>query len=94
MTVTEFIQSPPMSSYLLAFVVSDFGEIRMDSKFAAHAQLSVINSTRYALNFTRDAIEYLGIFFKRPYQLNKLDIVAIDDFLMGAMENWGLITYK
>ncbi|KXJ72768.1 hypothetical protein RP20_CCG017285 [Aedes albopictus] len=94
MTVTEFIESPPMSSYLLAFVVSDFGEIRTDAKFAAHAQLSVINSTRYALDFTKDAIGHLEGFFKRPYQLAKLDIVAIDDFLMGAMENWGLITYK
>lgn len=94
MTVTEFIESPPMSSYLLAFVVSDFGEIRTDAKFAAHAQLSVINSTRYALDFTGDAIGHLEGFFKRPYQLAKLDIVAIDDFLMGAMENWGLITYK
>ena len=28
------------------------------------------------------------------YQLEKLDLVAIDDFLMGAMENWGLITFK
>ncbi|EJY57996.1 AAEL017244-PA [Aedes aegypti] len=94
MTVTAFIESPPMSSYLLAFVVSDFGEIRIDAKFAAHAQLSVINSTRYALDFTKDAIGHLERFFKRPYQLDKLDIVAIDDFLMGAMENWGLITYK
>ncbi|XP_062557603.1 aminopeptidase N-like [Armigeres subalbatus] len=94
MTVTAFAESPPMSSYLLAFVVSDFGEIRADAKFAAHAQLSVINSTRYALDFTKDAIEHLEQYLKRPYQLDKLDIVAIDDFLMGAMENWGLITYK
>lgn len=83
-----------MSSYLFAFVVSDFSELRLDGTFAAHAQPSVINSTRYALEFTKDAIDYLGRFFRRPYQLSKLDIVAVDDFLMGAMENWGLITYK
>lgn len=35
-------------------------------------------------------IEYVG----GEYHLSKMYFVAIDDFLMGAMENWGLITYK
>jgi aminopeptidase N len=36
-----------------------------------------------------DAIEnYLGL----KYQLPKLKLVAMEEFNMGAMENWGLIT--
>ncbi|XP_053696184.1 aminopeptidase A-like [Sabethes cyaneus] len=93
-SLTIFAQSPPMSTYLFAFVLSDYGELRLDSQFAAHAPLGIVNTTGYALNFTKTAIEYLAKFFKRPYQLSKLDIVTIDDFLLGAMENWGLITFK
>ncbi|XP_055637238.1 aminopeptidase N-like [Toxorhynchites rutilus septentrionalis] len=94
MSLTTFAESEPMSSYLFAFVVSDFSALTLGDTYAAHAQPSVINSTQYALDFTQSAISYLGTFFRRPYQLPKLDIVAVDDFLMGAMENWGLITYK
>lgn len=42
---------------------------------------------KYVLgNFT----EYYGIAFP----LQKLDLIAIPDYSAGAMENWGLITFR
>ena len=43
--------------------------------------------TLKSLPFYKD---YFGI----AYPLNKMDLIAISDFAAGAMENWGLVTYR
>lgn len=84
-----------MSTYLLAFIVSDLVANR-DTQSPSTAVWSTESNrldTAFSLGYVqqvRHALEdYLGL----PYQISKLDLVAIDDFLMGAMENWGLITF-
>ena len=44
-------------------------------------------SVIYLLNYSQD-------YFKINYPLPKCDLIAIDDFTGGAMENWGLITFR
>lgn len=95
---TSFDTTPVMSSYLLAFVVSDFESI--DNKptdgtiqriFARKADVA---RAQFALENSDAFLKELEIFADYKYELPKMDSAAIPDFGPGAMENWGLIIYK
>ncbi|XP_047448028.1 leucyl-cystinyl aminopeptidase [Mugil cephalus] len=86
-----------MSTYLVAFVVADFSPI---SKNVSETLVSVYSVPEkkehavYALETGSKLLEFYNNFFEINYPLKKLDLVAIPDFLAGAMENWGLITFR
>eukprot|EP01051_Picozoa_sp_SAG22_P007489 SAG22_NODE_529_length_9428_cov_2.691178_6_plen_502_part_00 len=48
----------------------------------------------FSLQVAKDSLDLYDDFFQMPYPLPKLDMVAIPEFAMGAMENWGLVTYR
>ena len=48
----------------------------------------------FALNVTTRVLPAFESLFGIPFALPKLDLIAIPDFAAGAMENWGLITYR
>lgn len=93
---TEFEQTPRMSSYLIAFHVSDFAHATGSFTLIPQrifARPDGINQTSMALTSSElllDAfVEYLGI----EYPLPKMDQISLPTF-GGAMENFGLITYR
>ena len=96
---TTFATTPRMSSYLLAFVI---GELH---KKTAHTASDVeVNvwatpaqseeTLDFALDIATHSIDFYNEYFGVPYPLPKSDHVALPDFSSGAMENWGLITYR
>ncbi|XP_050580172.1 putative aminopeptidase-2 isoform X1 [Bombus affinis] len=89
----EFKQSIPMSTYLVAFIISDFSPVKADN-FKVWAKPNAIDQAKYALNIGMQGLDYLSKRFKQNYQISKMDMVAVPDFSAGAMENWGLITYR
>lgn len=52
----------------------------------------------YQVDFAKEvgpkALKFYEKFFNIDYPLPKQDMIAIPDFSAGAMENWGLITYR
>lgn len=96
---TAFETSPIMSTYLLAFVTGDLHCVEAKTKsgtlmrsWATTAQPK--NFLEYANTEAVDIIEFFEEFFDTPFPLAKCDQVALPDFESGAMENWGLVTYR
>lgn len=97
--VTTFDTTPRMSTYLLAFVVGELHSKTAKTKsgvevniWATPAQPAA--SLDFALDIAVRSIEFFDDYFGTPYPLPKSDHVALPDFSSGAMENWGLITYR
>ncbi|KFP86813.1 Glutamyl aminopeptidase, partial [Apaloderma vittatum] len=59
-----------------------------------YAQPQQISTAEYAANVTKTVFDFFEEYFNLSYSLPKLDKIAIPDFGTGAMENWGLITYR
>jgi len=49
---------------------------------------------RFALEHAHKTIDYFSEVFGIDYPLPKSDLLAVHEFAMGAMENWGLVTYR
>ncbi|HEX8182356.1 MAG TPA: M1 family metallopeptidase [Candidatus Saccharimonadales bacterium] len=96
---TTFETTPRMSSYLLAFVVGDMQS--KSAKTTSGVEVSVwstraqpIDSLDFGLDAAVRSIEFFEDYFGVAYPLPKAEHVALPDFSSGAMENWGLITYR
>ncbi|XP_010226196.1 PREDICTED: leucyl-cystinyl aminopeptidase [Tinamus guttatus] len=93
----EFFVSLKMSTYLVAFVVGDLKNISRETNgtvVSVYAIPQHLNQVGYALNTTVKLLEFYQKYFLINYPLGKLDLVAIPDFQAGAMENWGLVTFR
>lgn len=93
-----FMPTPKMSTYLLAYCVGEFEYISGATKAGVVSRIFACpgNTSRceYALKCCIRALDFYNDFFGIPYPLPKVDMIAIPDFSAGAMENWGLITYR
>ena len=96
---TTFEKTPRMSSYLLAFVIGELHKKTARTKsgvevsvWATSAQNE--NTLDFALDIATRSIDFYDEYFGVKYPLPKSDHVALPDFSSGAMENWGLITYR
>ncbi|KAG0434406.1 putative M1 family aminopeptidase 2, partial [Dictyocoela muelleri] len=95
--VTTFEETPKMSTYLLAFVI---GELEYHEEYLNNIQIRVYTiegekgKGEYAIRVAAQCLDFFQRYFSFPYPLKKLDLVGIPEFSMGAMENWGIVTFR
>jgi len=93
-----FLESPRMSTYLLAFCVGEFDFVQAYNEHGVLVRVYTPPGKSatglFALSVACRCLDHYNNFFQLPYPLPKLDMVAIPEFAAGAMENWGLVTYR
>lgn len=101
--LVTFETTPVMSTYLLAWAVGDFEYIeafterRYNGKqlpVRVYTTRGLKEQGRWALEHAPKVIDYFSEQFEIDYPLPKSDILAVHEFTHGAMENWGLVTYR
>lgn len=99
LVVNIFEKTPRMSPYLLAFVAGDLHSIEGRTKDGvvvrswAHSGIEK-RHLGFSLDHAIKSIEFFNDYYGTEYPLKKCDQVALPDFEFGAMENWGLVTYR
>jgi len=95
-TVT-FQKTPRMSTYLLYLGVGKF-----EAQTGKLGKTEIILATtpgktklgKFAQDEARKAIQYFESYYNIPYSLPKVHLIGVPEFAMGAMENWGAITFR
>lgn len=93
-----FDETPIMSTYLLAFIVGKFDHVETSTKTGVKVRAYTAPGKKeqglFALDVAARSLDFYTEYFNTPYPLPKCDLVSISDFASGAMENWGLTTYR
>jgi aminopeptidase N len=101
--VVTFDTTPVMSTYLLAWAVGDFEYVEAFTKrkyngkelpVRVYTTKGLKEQGRYALEHAPQIVDYFSEIFRIDYPLPKSDLLAVHEFSHGAMENWGLVTYR
>lgn len=95
--ITSFNTTPVMSTYLVAFIVSELRYVEnRDFRIPIRVYATPGNEHegKFAADLTAKTLNFFETSFGIKYPLPKLDNVAIHEFSAGAMENWGLVTYR
>ncbi|CAI5453867.1 unnamed protein product [Caenorhabditis angaria] len=95
---TKFNETPIMSPYQLAIIISNYkytsGYSDSGTLVRVFAPSSQLNKTSHALQVAIKALNKFEIIFDINYPLSKLDLFPVTQFPASAMENWGLIIFE
>ncbi|MDO4902311.1 MAG: M1 family metallopeptidase [bacterium] len=94
-----FEKTPKMSTYLLAFAIGDLQKKSARTKSGVQVNVWATRAQSpelldFPLEIATKVLEFYEEYFDEKFPLSKCDHIALPDFSSGAMENWGLITYR
>lgn len=95
LTRDTFNETPSMSTYLVAFIVSEF-TIRENAQktFNVYARPKAYSQTEYSFEIGQRTLAKFDELFDYKYLsvpgITKMSMAALPDFSAGAMENWGM----
>lgn len=96
--IVQFDTTPIMSTYLVAVVVGEYDYVEKTSRdgvlVRVYTPVGKSKQGLFALEVAARVLPYYKEYFDIAYPLPKIDLIAIADFSAGAMENWGLVTYR
>jgi tricorn protease interacting factor F2/3 len=95
--IITFEQTPRMSTYLLYIGIDRFEE-RAEKlgniNLIAATPPGNINKGNFCINVAKKSVEFFQSYFDIPYMIPKLHLIAVPEFAIGAMENWGAIAFR
>lgn len=90
-TVTQFQTTPPTSTYLIAFLVSDFSHkdswSQTGFRHRVFAKPNEIESGIFAVHESEKILNAIGDYVKINFTLPKMDSAAIPNFRAGGKFN-------
>lgn len=95
--IVSFKTSPKMSTYLFYLGIGDFEFLEGMHKSVKIRIVTTPGKTKranFALQKTKQYLKYFEDYSEVPYPLEKLDLIAVPDFTVGGMENWGAIAFR
>jgi len=95
--IVTFQTTPRMSTYLLYLGVGKFQVRRSNLGGTEVVVATTPGKARlgaFAEEEAKSAIEFFNEYYEIPYALPKMHLIAVPEFPMGAMENWGAITFR
>ena len=94
----HFTPTPKLSTYLVAIAVGPL--VASDAVHAGKTPITVHHApgsehlTAFGLRTARECLLALETYFGVPYPYGKLDLLAVPDFEIGAMENAGAVFFR
>ncbi|HVL92349.1 MAG TPA: M1 family metallopeptidase [Acidimicrobiales bacterium] len=94
----DFAETMVMSTYLVAFVVGPLEFTDPVDVDGVPLRVACVPGKahlgRFALDVGAHALRFFTDYFGVRYPAGKLDLIALPDFAMGAMENLGAVTFR